>query len=65
MQNTKAPRWPTGYKTQVSALCKRAFIQTKKDLWDKPGFIKVKISSFLHSIVFEQVSRMHDMFFQF
>ncbi|XP_057306202.1 uncharacterized protein LOC130644562 [Hydractinia symbiolongicarpus] len=33
-------RWPTSFKTQTSALCKRAFIQCKRDFWDKLSFIQ-------------------------
>jgi len=34
------PKWPTGYFTQVKALCKRAFFQTKKEMLDKITIIQ-------------------------
>ncbi|XP_065649402.1 uncharacterized protein LOC100212479 isoform X2 [Hydra vulgaris] len=35
-----AEKWPTGYFTQASALCKRSFLQTKGQFWDKISFIQ-------------------------
>lgn len=46
----KVPKWPTGLKTQVVALSKRSFIQTRKIILDKFGFgqaIGVAIASSL------------------
>ncbi|XP_065649410.1 uncharacterized protein LOC100206794 isoform X5 [Hydra vulgaris] len=50
-QSLSSKKWPSGFCTQVTALCQRSFIEAKSEIWDKLSFIQVIFVAIIAGLV--------------